>query len=71
MNYILILFFVLVVLLIAMVKWNLSKLEKIKELRKSVSILNKEHNEISKENIQLREFIKIQGVLIDEMDLQG
>ena len=71
MNYIFILFFVLVVLLIALVKWNLSKIEKIKELRKSVSILNREHNEISKENIQLREFIKIQGVLIDEMDLQG
>lgn len=70
MDYIFILFFVLVVFLIALVKWNLSKLEKIKELRKSVSILNKEHNEISKENIQLREFIKIQGVLIDEMDLQ-
>lgn len=66
MDYIFILFFVLVVLLIALVKWNLSKLEKIKELRKSVSILNREHNEISKENIQLRELLELQEKMLED-----
>lgn len=41
---------------------------KIKELKRSVSILNKYHNAISKENIELREFIKMQDLFIGEMD---
>lgn len=64
MNYLFIFVFVLIVTIIALAKWSLSLLVKIKELKRSVSILNKEHNLISKENIQLREFIRMQDTFI-------
>lgn len=68
MNYLFIFVFVLIIMIIALCKWSLEQREKIKELKRSVSILNKEHNAISKENIELREFIKMQEILIYEMD---
>lgn len=68
MNYLFIFTFVLIVAIIALCKWNGMQYLKIKELKRSVSILNKEHNSISKENIELREFIKMQDLLILEMD---
>lgn len=71
MNYLFIFVFILIVVIIALCKWNGDKYIKIKELKRSVSILNKEHNLISKENIELREFIKMQEILIDEMDKNG
>ena len=68
MEHLFILFFVLVIVVIVLCRWTCIQREKIKELKRSVSILNKEHKLISKENIQLREFIKIQGLLIDGME---
>lgn len=68
MNYLFIFVFVLIVAIIALCKWNAMQCIKIKELKRSISILNKEHNAISRENIELREFIKMQDLLILEMD---
>lgn len=65
MNHLFIFVFVLIIMIIALAKWGLSQLIKIKELKKSVSILNKEHNIISKENIELRELLDIQNKLLE------
>lgn len=67
MDYLFIFVFVLIITIIALSKWSLEQREKIKELKRSVSILNKEHNLISKENIELREFIKMQDLFIGEL----
>jgi cell division protein FtsB len=67
MNYLFIFVFVLIVAIIALCKWNAMQYIKIKELKRSVAILNKEHNLISNENIELREFIKMQDLFIGEM----
>jgi len=67
MNYLFIFVFVLIIMIIALCKWSLEQREKIKELKRLISILNKEHNSISKENIELREFIKMQDLFIGEM----
>lgn len=67
MNYLFIFVFVLIIMIVALCKWSLEQREKIKELKRSISILNKEHNSISKENIELREFIKMQDLFIGEM----
>lgn len=69
MNYLFIFVFVLIIMIIALCKWSLEQREKIKELKRLISILNKEHNLISKENIELREFIKMQDLFIGEMGM--
>lgn len=65
MNYLFIFVFVLIIMIIALSKWSLEQREKIKELKRSVSILNKEHNSISKENIELRELLETQDKLLE------
>jgi hypothetical protein len=65
MDYLFIFVFVLIIMIIALCKWSLEQREKIKELKRSISILNKEHNLISKENIELRELLETQDKLLE------
>lgn len=65
MNYLFIFVFVLIIMIIALAKWGLIQLEKIKELKQSISILNKEHNSISYENIELRKLLERQDKLLE------
>lgn len=65
MNYLFIFVFILIIMIIALCKRNAMQYIKIKELKRSVSILNKEHNSISKENIELRELLETQDKLLE------
>lgn len=67
-------FFVLIILVVALLKWNLSNLEKIKDLKMTIEELNvshnsvcKDYNEVSEENTRFKELLEIQNKIITDL----
>ena len=67
-------FFVLIILIVALLKWNLANLEKIKDLKMTIEEMNvshnsvcKEYNEVSEENTRFKELLEIQNKIITDL----
>lgn len=67
-------FFVLIILILALLKWNLANLEKIKDLKMTIEELNvshnsvcKDYNEVFDENTRFKELLEIQNKIITDL----
>lgn len=68
-------FSVLVISIVALLKWNLANLEKIKDLKMTIEELNvshnsvcKEYNEVLDENTRFKELLEIQNKIITDLE---
>lgn len=68
-------FFVLIILVVALLKWNLANLEKIKDLKITIEELNvshnsvcKDYNEVSEEKTRFKELLEIQNKIITDLE---
>lgn len=68
-------FFVLIILIVALLKWNLANLEKIKDLKMTIEELNvshnsvcKDYNEVLDENTRFKELLEIQNKIITDLE---